>query len=501
MLEESLGKLIPKPDVAFAQHVLAYPAGKVGTVAGPVLSAGDSIHSQELGPWQIRILDASNYNRPTTRTVEVGYVHGADGMKPGHGLSLLSERVGEGGWTLPLEIAWFSPPSDPLNFGAEQIEQFVKQHGWLPEQVLAVDGQYTVAPFLTPVHECGVPILPARAKQPLLLSAAQIEAPTPRQAQAIYDERFSIEHSIRFLKGELGATCGQFNGQAAEGRVQVWVELVATAFWLLWVLRDLAQSNTEKLPGWWRSGNLTPGAVNSTGVPGSVDVCPFHCWYLRTFESQVADALFGSRRRGVFKEFASLVLERQQPGARTAQVGAHAPIRTFFAFERHIMPTAAGTVGGVAQPDTVRRKIRRPVYANQMKPVVQRKVRRNVNIALGLRRLNFFQALLLVDAMRGERDERGKALIIGLVQAQQHGRFERRTDHTALVTCAEAYFVTAVLQSGTENGADIAAPQFLLRQFFEQGDQIMCLEFHGQISPRFSSQSARSRCLPTRAPV
>jgi amidohydrolase len=43
MLEKGLGKLIPKPDVAFAQHVLAYPAGKVGTVAGPVLSAGDSI--------------------------------------------------------------------------------------------------------------------------------------------------------------------------------------------------------------------------------------------------------------------------------------------------------------------------------------------------------------------------------------------------------------------------------------------------------------------------
>ena len=27
----------------FAQHVLAYPAGKIGTQAGPVLSAGDSI--------------------------------------------------------------------------------------------------------------------------------------------------------------------------------------------------------------------------------------------------------------------------------------------------------------------------------------------------------------------------------------------------------------------------------------------------------------------------
>jgi hypothetical protein len=304
---------------------------------------------EELGPWRVRILDASNYDRPKTRTVEVGYVHGADGMKLGHGLSLLSERVGPGSWTLPLEIAWFSPQSDPLSFGAAQIEQFVKQHGWLPEQVLAVDAQYTVATFLKPVHECGVPMLgrvrnnrcfylpppeysgfgrPAvrgrkfklndartlppidaqqeeklegggrievsgwndvrmkqwpgqalclyrvveykadgkpRYKRPLWLVfvayAGQIEQPTPRQAEAIYDERFSIEHSIRFLKGELAATEGQFNGPAAEGRVQVWVEMAATAFWLLWALREMAKAKAEKLPGWWRSGKLTPGAV------------------------------------------------------------------------------------------------------------------------------------------------------------------------------------------------------------------------------------------------
>jgi hypothetical protein len=38
-------------------------------------------------------------------TAPVGYVHGADGMKPGIGLSALAERFGEGSWTLPLEIA------------------------------------------------------------------------------------------------------------------------------------------------------------------------------------------------------------------------------------------------------------------------------------------------------------------------------------------------------------------------------------------------------------
>ena len=43
MMESGLRDRIPKPDVAFAQHVLAYPAGKIGTQAGPVLSAGDSV--------------------------------------------------------------------------------------------------------------------------------------------------------------------------------------------------------------------------------------------------------------------------------------------------------------------------------------------------------------------------------------------------------------------------------------------------------------------------
>ena len=43
MVEDGLPSRIPKPDVAFAQHVLAYPAGTIGMHAGPVLSAGDSI--------------------------------------------------------------------------------------------------------------------------------------------------------------------------------------------------------------------------------------------------------------------------------------------------------------------------------------------------------------------------------------------------------------------------------------------------------------------------
>lgn len=104
-----------------------------------------------------------------------------------------------------------------------------------------------------------------RYKRPLwLLFVAQPEqevSPTAREAEAIYDERFSVEHGIRFLKGDLGLTCGQFNGLEAEGRVQVWVEVVGTAFWFLWALRSLADAERENLPGWWRSGKLTPGAV------------------------------------------------------------------------------------------------------------------------------------------------------------------------------------------------------------------------------------------------
>lgn len=43
MVADGLSDLIPRPDVAFSQHVLAYPAGKIGTQVGPVLSAGDSV--------------------------------------------------------------------------------------------------------------------------------------------------------------------------------------------------------------------------------------------------------------------------------------------------------------------------------------------------------------------------------------------------------------------------------------------------------------------------
>jgi amidohydrolase len=43
MLDGGLTKLIPKPDVALAQHVLAFSSGKVGTRPGAFLSSGDSM--------------------------------------------------------------------------------------------------------------------------------------------------------------------------------------------------------------------------------------------------------------------------------------------------------------------------------------------------------------------------------------------------------------------------------------------------------------------------
>src|SRR5438093_6883363 len=115
--------------------------------------------NQATGQWRVRILDATDYPRPKTETVKLGYVHGASGMCLGHGLSLLSERVGYGSWTLPLEIGWIPPKSNPIACGVAQLEEFVKRHEWSLWQALAVDAQYTVEPFLNPVHGLGISVV------------------------------------------------------------------------------------------------------------------------------------------------------------------------------------------------------------------------------------------------------------------------------------------------------------------------------------------------------
>lgn len=43
MLDDGLVTKVPQPDVALAQHVMPFAAGTIGTAAGPVLSAGDSL--------------------------------------------------------------------------------------------------------------------------------------------------------------------------------------------------------------------------------------------------------------------------------------------------------------------------------------------------------------------------------------------------------------------------------------------------------------------------
>lgn len=43
MIDAGLDGLIPKPDVALAQHVLAFPSGQVGTRPGAFLSSADSL--------------------------------------------------------------------------------------------------------------------------------------------------------------------------------------------------------------------------------------------------------------------------------------------------------------------------------------------------------------------------------------------------------------------------------------------------------------------------
>ncbi|MFH5822932.1 amidohydrolase [Georgenia sp. AZ-5] len=43
MVADGLAALVPKPDVVFGQHVLAHPAGTVGTRSGPFLSLAESV--------------------------------------------------------------------------------------------------------------------------------------------------------------------------------------------------------------------------------------------------------------------------------------------------------------------------------------------------------------------------------------------------------------------------------------------------------------------------
>jgi hypothetical protein len=302
-----------------------------------------------VGEWHLRVLDATNYDRPKTETVRHGFVHGVDGMRPGHALSVLTQRVASGSWHLPLEVQLIPVERHPAEFGAAQVVTFTERHGWEDKDLLVVDAGYTNQPTLAPLVKADVNVFgrvsskrtfylpppvvvgqrprgrpkvrgkkiklndartvpvpdsetivryedgryfavarwndvrmrkwPAqpvvlyrvieyradgtrRYARPLwLIYVGPSPAPTLAEAQAIYPERFGVEHGLRFKKGELGLVAGQFNGPGAEPRIQWWVELVATVMWLLWAARPLARAPEVHWPTWLRTDQLTPGTM------------------------------------------------------------------------------------------------------------------------------------------------------------------------------------------------------------------------------------------------
>jgi len=106
-----------------------------------------------------------------------------------------------------------------------------------------------------------------RFKRPLwLIYAGSVAAPSPRAARALYGARYGIEHSFRFLKGELGLVSGQFNGDSALGREALWVELVATAFWELFALRGAIVGETAPGSDSTTVPHVTPGAARKQAL-------------------------------------------------------------------------------------------------------------------------------------------------------------------------------------------------------------------------------------------
>src|SRR2546428_14131822 len=77
-------------------------------------------------------------------------------MRVGHRLSIVSARGEEGSWHLPVETAVIPVEESPTQFGARQVVAYVEAQGWQPDELLAVDAQYTNAPTLKPLHEQGV---------------------------------------------------------------------------------------------------------------------------------------------------------------------------------------------------------------------------------------------------------------------------------------------------------------------------------------------------------
>jgi hypothetical protein len=101
-----------------------------------------------------------------------------------------------------------------------------------------------------------------RYERPLwLVYAGRSPAPSPEQAHWCYAARFGLEHTFRFLKGELGLVSGQFSSSGAAGRLSLWVELVATAMWEAFAGRQDLTSGAVSAPRVLAPEHLTPGRV------------------------------------------------------------------------------------------------------------------------------------------------------------------------------------------------------------------------------------------------
>ena len=79
MLDDGLATLVPKVDVALAQHVLPAPAGLVGTHPGPTLSAADSMRITLHGRGAHGSMPQASVGKQARRTAG-----GPAAFEPGH---------------------------------------------------------------------------------------------------------------------------------------------------------------------------------------------------------------------------------------------------------------------------------------------------------------------------------------------------------------------------------------------------------------------------------
>lgn len=128
-------------------------------------------------------------------------------MRPGQGLSGLSEQGAAGSGRLPLERAVSAGERAPPELGAQQGVDYGRRQGWQPAAVLAVAAADPTAPTLRPLvgaggqvlgrvsakRVCYLPLPPyrgtgrprVRGRQLQLSAARPLPEPTPPQRVAV----------------------------------------------------------------------------------------------------------------------------------------------------------------------------------------------------------------------------------------------------------------------------------------------------------------------------